>query len=145
MAPIAAVVEGTGETALAAYRGLARRHPWLVGALAAGLLGLSGLPPFVGFWGRLVVFKATIGYAVLAPAFALIALVLLAALQTALSAYDYMRVVRLSLASEEPQLPGFEVSSGAIAVAAAAFFALVLPFLAPDALWQLATRAAAGL
>ncbi|HEY9898995.1 MAG TPA: proton-conducting transporter membrane subunit [Pantanalinema sp.] len=144
-AAIASIAEGTGQTELGAYRGLARRHPWLVGALAASLLGLSGLPPFAGFWGKILVFKAVIGYAIASQAYGLVWWVVFAALQMALSAYYYMRAPRLSLASYDPTLPPFEVSSGAIAVAAAAVLALVLPFVAPDALWQLATKAVAGL
>ncbi|MBO9540031.1 hypothetical protein J7643_05480 [bacterium] len=140
-AAIAALAEGTGETSVVAYRGLARRHPWLVGALALCLLSLCGLPPLAGFWGKVLVFKAVIGYAYLSQAYALVWLVVVAALQSALAAYYYMRAPRLSLEKVAPTLPAFEVRPAAIAVAAGAVALLVLFFLVPDALWQLALKA----
>jgi NADH-quinone oxidoreductase subunit N len=130
---------------LAAYRGLARRQPWLIGALGACLLALCGLPPFAGFWAKVLVLKAVIAYAIASQGFGLIVVVVVVALQTALAAYYYMRAPRLSLVPEDPSLVPFEAGSGAIAVAIAAILALVLSFLLPDALWQFATKAAAGL
>jgi NADH-quinone oxidoreductase subunit N len=53
---------------VADYRGAARRHPALVGALVVCLLGLVGTPPTAVFLGKLTVFTAAIdgGYAWLA-------------------------------------------------------------------------------
>ncbi|MGB3771148.1 MAG: NADH-quinone oxidoreductase subunit N [Rhodococcus sp. (in: high G+C Gram-positive bacteria)] len=45
-------------TTLSDYRGLARRHPWLAGALAISLLSLVGTPPTAVFIGKLTTFTA---------------------------------------------------------------------------------------
>lgn len=144
-AAIAALAERTGQTALAAYRGLARRSPWLVGALAVCLLSLCGLPPLAGFWGKVFVFKSVIAYANASQAYALVWLVVFAALQSALAAYYYMRGPRLALAETESAVASPEVSPAAIAIAAGAVIALLLLFLSPNSLWQVAIKAVAGL
>lgn len=45
---------------LADYRGLARRHPLRALALTVLLLALAGLPPTVGFMGKLAIFSAAL-------------------------------------------------------------------------------------
>jgi NADH-quinone oxidoreductase subunit N len=45
---------------LADYAGLATRNPLLALAMALFMLSLTGIPPFVGFWGKLYVFKAAV-------------------------------------------------------------------------------------
>lgn len=45
---------------LADYAGLATRKPLLALAMALFMLSLTGIPPFVGFWGKLYVFKAAV-------------------------------------------------------------------------------------
>jgi NADH-quinone oxidoreductase subunit N len=59
--------DGQGTT-LADYAGLARRRPWLAGALLVCLLALAGVPPSAGFVGKWAVFYAAIvgGHAELA-------------------------------------------------------------------------------
>ncbi|MBA3489466.1 MAG: NADH-quinone oxidoreductase subunit N [Longispora sp.] len=43
------------------YRGLARRAPWVAGALVLALAGLAGLPPgLAGMFGKIVVIKALV-------------------------------------------------------------------------------------
>jgi NADH-quinone oxidoreductase subunit N len=43
---------------LSDYSGLAKESPFLAGVLACGLASLAGIPPFVGFLGKLFVFVA---------------------------------------------------------------------------------------
>ena len=43
---------GERRTSLAAYRGLARRSPWLAAALALFLLSAAGIPPRRASWPR---------------------------------------------------------------------------------------------
>lgn len=68
VAAFAVVGHLRGRTALADYAGLATRRPWLATALTVALLSLVGIPPLVGFIGKLELFLATIdaGYAWLA-------------------------------------------------------------------------------
>ena len=49
---------------LAGLAGLGRRAPVLSGALAVLLISLAGLPPFLGFWAKLLVFYTGLTFAV---------------------------------------------------------------------------------
>ena len=104
------------------YVGLLGRSR-LVGAGAAILLfSLLGMPPMLGFWGKLFMFIAAAHYSIL--------LVLAAFINSAISSAYYARVARdLSQRSPEPEahLPrGVEVS-----ITIAAILILVLGFIAP--------------
>jgi NADH-quinone oxidoreductase subunit N len=70
------------------YAGLYRRAPLLTVAMAFFLLSLVGIPPFVGFLGKLYVFAAVIekGMGVYAT---------IAALNAAVAAYYYFRVLKV--------------------------------------------------
>jgi len=71
---------------LASFAGLAGRAPWLAAAMAVLLLSLTGIPPTVGFFAKLYVLLATVdaGLAWLA---------VLVALNAALAAFYYLRVI----------------------------------------------------
>lgn len=47
-------------TSLADYAGLAQRQPLWAAAMAVFMLSLTGIPPLVGFWGKLYVFRAAV-------------------------------------------------------------------------------------
>lgn len=47
-------------TNLADYTGLAQRQPLWAAAMAVFMLSLTGIPPLVGFWGKLYVFRAAV-------------------------------------------------------------------------------------
>jgi NADH-quinone oxidoreductase subunit N len=88
------VAEATGSESILDYKGLAKRHPVAAVTFAIFLFSLTGLPPFAGFAGKWYLFYAVferIGgpgggwYAMLA---------LVGALNTAISLYFYMRIVR---------------------------------------------------
>jgi NADH-quinone oxidoreductase subunit N len=79
---------GERRTSLAAYRGLARRSPWLAAALALFLLSAAGIPPAAGFMAKVLVFEA----AVRAGSWPL---VLVAVLASVAAAFFYLRVVAL--------------------------------------------------
>jgi NADH-quinone oxidoreductase subunit N len=88
------VAEATGSESILDYKGLARRHPVAAVTFAIFLFSLTGLPPFAGFTGKWYLFYAVFeriqGPA--APWYGMLALV--AALNTAVSLYFYMRIVR---------------------------------------------------
>jgi NADH-quinone oxidoreductase subunit N len=71
------------------YAGLYRRNPYLALAMAAILLSLMGIPPFVGFMAKLYVFAAVVekgsGY---------FAYAVVAAVNAAIAVYYYARVLR---------------------------------------------------
>lgn len=70
---------------IADYAGMARRSPLLAGVLALCLVSLTGLPPTAGFLAKLYIFNA----AVQAD---LVWLVVIAVVNTVISAYYYLRV-----------------------------------------------------
>jgi NADH-quinone oxidoreductase subunit N len=86
IAAFAVVVELRGRTDRMAYAGLARAHPLLALSLVIAFLSLIGIPPLVGFGGKLAVFTAAIeaGYEWLA---------IVAAINTVVSIFYYARVM----------------------------------------------------
>lgn len=81
-----AVLSATAACRLEELAGLGKRRPWLAFSMLAALLSLMGLPPLAGFIGKFLLFSAAIGagYAWLA---------ILAAINSALSLYYYLRVL----------------------------------------------------
>jgi len=57
---LAAVGRLAGSDDLESYRGLSRRNPTLALATLAAFLSLAGMPPFVGFVGKVFVFAAAV-------------------------------------------------------------------------------------
>jgi NADH-quinone oxidoreductase subunit N len=88
------VAEATGSESILDYRGMSRRHPFAALTLAIFLFSLTGIPPFAGFVGKWYLFYAIFEripqpgggwYAVLA---------VIAALNTAVALFYYVRIVR---------------------------------------------------
>ncbi len=83
------------------YPGMYRRQPFLTVSMAIFLLSLMGIPPLVGFMGKLYVFAAVIERG---PAFWWYALV--GALNAAVGAYYYARIMKTMIMDEaETQRP----------------------------------------
>jgi NADH-quinone oxidoreductase subunit N len=88
------VAEATGSESILDYKGLARRHPVAAVAFAIFLFSLTGLPPFAGFVGKWYLFYAVFER-IEGPGGAWYAwLALIGALNTAVSLYYYVRIVR---------------------------------------------------
>ena len=81
---------------IADYAGLIRRAPIVVVCFAAILVSLIGLPPLAGFAGKLLIFS----YLVQAKLWTLL---VIAGLNTAISLYYYMRVVKTMTIDPEPE------------------------------------------
>ena len=84
---IIAITNQTDSETIDDLAGLGRRAPFLALALALGLISLTGLPPTVGFMGKLFVFGA-------AMQSGMVWLVVIGLLNSVVSAYYYLRVVR---------------------------------------------------
>ena len=83
------------------FRGLNRRHPWYAFLVLCVMASLAGVPPFLGFWSKLVVLQAVIQgdmlwLAIVAVVFAVI------------GAYYYLRIIKVMYfdAPVEDVLPG---------------------------------------
>ncbi len=91
------------------YTGMARRAPLLALGLTLCLVSLTGIPPTAGFMAKVYIFSAAMQYQ-------LVWLVVIAVINTVVSAYYYLRVVKVMYtgapASEE-RVP----SSGALRLA----------------------------
>lgn len=85
---VACVVERRGafSTTLADYAGLGQREPFLAAAMAVFMLSLTGVPPLVGFWGKLFVFRAAVEAG-------LSWLAIVGVINSAISAFYYLGVV----------------------------------------------------
>jgi NADH-quinone oxidoreductase subunit N len=77
---------GDARDLIAGYRGLATREPWLAAAMALCLLSLTGVPPLAGFVGKFYIFSAALNKG-------FVALVIIAVLNSVVSAYYYISVI----------------------------------------------------
>lgn len=77
---------GEGDVEQSRFAGMAEQYPALALAMAVFMFSLSGIPPLAGFFGKFLVFKAAVeaGWSWL---------VVIAVLNSAISAYYYLRVV----------------------------------------------------
>lgn len=82
--------------------GLHRRAPLLAVTLAVGVFALAGIPPFVGFMGKLSLLSAALskGY---------LALVILAVVNAAIAVYYYLGVIRESWLRDPGNLPAIQL------------------------------------
>jgi NADH-quinone oxidoreductase subunit N len=83
--------DGDAVVGLPRFAGLAYRRPWLAAAMTFFLIGLAGLPPTIGFTGKILILAASVG-----AGYAWLAGVLI--LGTAISAYVYFKIVRVMFA-----------------------------------------------
>ncbi len=85
---IIAISNKTGSDLISDYSGMAKRAPLLALALGLCLISLIGLPPTAGFMAKIYIFNAAVDYD-------LMWLVIIAVINTAISAYYYLRVVKV--------------------------------------------------
>jgi len=108
---------------LASFAGLAGRAPWLAAAMAVLLLSLTGIPPTVGFFAKLYVLLAAVdaGLAWLA---------VIVALNAALAAFYYLRVIvymYMRDAEDDPaEIDGHPFTVAALALSVAGVLVLGL-------------------
>lgn len=137
---------------IADYAGLIRRCPMTVICFAAILFSLIGLPPLAGFYGKFAIFSSLAdGYSLLkgsGQGFYLLLLLVFGGINTAISLFYYLRVVKVMTIDPEPRdRPPFAYSD--VSLAGAFLWLITLPTLAlmiyPAALNALATAAAEHL
>lgn len=83
--------------------GLYKRSPLLALTLAVGAFALAGIPPTAGFTGKLYLFIAALNQGQLA-------LVIIAAVNTAISIYYYLNLVRTAYGQDPDGLPAVSLS-----------------------------------
>ncbi len=91
------------------YSGMSKRAPLLALALTLGLISLIGMPPAAGFMAKFYIFSGAVQHG-------LLWLVIIAVINSVISAYYYLRVVKVMWFGE-PASEGKVASSGALRVA----------------------------
>jgi NADH-quinone oxidoreductase subunit N len=131
--------EGEEAVDLAAYGGLAGRHPFLALGLTVFLLALIGMPPTAGFVGKFYLFSAAIQQG-------LVSLAVLAVLNSVMAAYYYLRLIVYMYMREPEGAPTTALVNPAasIALLVSAWFTLQLG-LWPGPVLAMAQRAVAPL
>jgi NADH-quinone oxidoreductase subunit N len=131
--------EGEEALDLAAYAGLAGRHPLLALGLTVFLLALIGMPPTAGFVGKFYLFSAAIQHG-------LVSLAVLAVLNSVMAAYYYLRLIVYMYMREPEGAPttALVTPAASIALLVSAWFTLQLG-LWPGPVLAMAQRAVAPL
>ena len=133
------------------WRGLGKRAPLLAFAMTVFLLSMAGLPPFGGFASKFVLFSGAVDVGVTQGLGWLVWLAVAAVLNSALSLYYYLRVIRaMYVEAPESGAEGGEVERVAVpmgtTVAVVACLGLVLWMgLYPQPFIDAAMKAAQGL
>jgi NADH-quinone oxidoreductase subunit N len=133
---IKAATKGLNPT-MADLAGLHQRSPILALALLLALFGLAGIPPTVGFTGKLLVFSAAIneGYFVL---------VLIAMINVVISLYYYILVLKAAYLTEpDSRLPEISTTMPAKILATAMIATIVAAGFFPAQLIRIAEAATA--
>lgn len=108
-------------------RGLGRQHPWIAFAFSVVLLGMAGIPPLAGFFGKWVVLRAILDAGHTTTAIVLVA-------SSAIGAYYYLRPIvvmymqapieEIDVPAGRPALFGQWVMGGLLVVLVALIFVL---------------------
>ena len=135
---VIAISNRTGSDLIEGFAGMGRRAPLLAAVLAFAMVSLTGVPPTVGFMAKLYIFGAGVNAG-------LAWLVIIGVVNSVISAYYYLRVVKamyLSPASsDEPLAPDPSLRIALLGTAAA----VLLFGIYPKWLLDLALTAAQAL
>jgi NADH-quinone oxidoreductase subunit N len=95
---VAAIAYLISSEQIGEYRGLSKRSPMLAFCMATFLLSLAGIPPLAGFWSKFLLFSGAVeaGDWWVWLAFA-------GVLNSALSLYYYVRVIKYMYVEEPPE------------------------------------------
>ena len=99
-----------------AYAGLIRVNPGVTICLTIALVSLIGLPPLAGFIGKYLIFAGVTQALIHAPGYQglMIAMLVVGGLNTAISLYYYLRVVKIMTIDSPPAdrpIPSFQLLS----------------------------------
>lgn len=97
------VAENGENLLIADLTGLYKRSPLLAVILAVAMFGLAGIPPFVGFMGKFLLLSGALAQGYLA-------LVIVAAINTAIAIYYYLSVVRVAYCAAPEEATALPVS-----------------------------------
>ncbi len=126
-AVISSIENKTGKLSMDDYDGLHKSNPWLSFAMTLAMFSLAGIPPFAGFFSKFLIFTSVTS----SGSMALYMLVLIALINTIISLYYYLLVVKaIWINPGEAKIESFRSSCGErialwLCVAGIIFFGLV--------------------
>ena len=120
------------------YAGMAKRSPMLAGLLAICLISLTGVPPTVGFWSKIYLFNAAIQAD-------LVWLAVAGVVNSVISAYYYLQVIKTMYMSPAPSTEGVPSSAPLFVALFITTSGVVFFGFMPGFLLDFAVRAANGL
>lgn len=94
---IGAIENATGKVSMDDYQGLYKTNPKLSFAMMLAMFSLAGIPPFAGFFSKFFIFTGAINQGTAA----IYVLVLIALINTIVSLYYYLLVVKAMFISDE--------------------------------------------
>ena len=101
---ISSIENQTGKLRMEDYNGLHKSNPWLSFVMTLAMFSLAGIPPFAGFFSKFLIFTSVTG----TGSIALYMLVLVALINTIVSLYYYLMVVKaMWISPEEPVIAGY--------------------------------------
>ncbi len=95
---IGAIENATGRVSMGEYSGLSKTNPRLAFAMMLAMFSLAGIPPFAGFFSKFFIFTGAINQG----STAIYVLVLIALINTIISLYYYLLVVKAMFISDKP-------------------------------------------
>ncbi len=102
---IQAIENKTGKLDMSDYRNLYKSNPHLAFVMMLAMFSLAGIPPFAGFFSKFFIFTGCLSGT---TSVALYVLVLIALINTIISLYYYLMVVKsMFLSTEEPLIETF--------------------------------------
>ena len=102
---IAAIERQTGRVTMDDYNGLFKTNPWLAFTMMLAMFSLGGIPPFAGFFSKFFIFIGAFNQG----SIAVIILVLIALVNTIISLYYYLLVVKaMFLRQDDCVIPTFK-------------------------------------
>ena len=102
---IAAIERQTGKVTIDDYNGLFRTNPWLAFTMMLAMFSLGGIPPFAGFFSKFFIFVGACHQG----SVAIYVLVLIALVNTIISLYYYLLVVKaMFLRQDDCVIPTFK-------------------------------------
>ncbi len=106
---IGAIENATGRVSMDEYSGLSKTNPKLAFTMMLAMFSLAGIPPFAGFFSKFFIFTSAINQG----SIAIYILVLIALINTIISLYYYLLVVKAMYISDKPAvIDRFESSPG---------------------------------
>ena len=125
--------EGFEGDRLEDFKGLARRSPWFAAVMMMFMFSTAGVPPFVGFWAKVVVIEAAldVGLAWLAA---------VAVVFSVIAAFYYLRIVKLMYFDEPTENAAIQAGGTVRTVLTLNGLAVLVLGIFPGALIQLCAQ-----